>query len=843
MTRSPDEALHFRGKTLTPESPRPLHIPEPANIPVLENQMDPVFNDTSTYERSEYQAPQTEDDRWSRVLPKDGQEPGQQVRDSGSFQGSQPMDRASHNDMTVSADFISGPASGDSSGDANRLAPPNPHGSHAPPVAPVTQNATEIENASNEQSGGSGRLDIEKDDPGSNTGVNFQTLLDNLSHHPTASTSATAAGPNLAENSSFHQAPPDESLQPQGLPNRPLPQDPSLPPYAPLDGGYELPPAPDSSAAPIPSTYTPTPSNHQSFAPSLPSAAPGTATGASSLPPPPVASFQHTAESQSSSQEPPNQTASNKGRVEKQARPVKGTDDDSPWAPEVQRKYDEFLHNERIYVTEGLWDRFPMGSRLFVGNLPTERVTKRDMFHIFHQYGKLAQISIKQAYGFIQFLEAGSCHAALQAEQGALILKFRNPNAQPGPLRQSLFVPLHLVARGRRSLVVVAPPEAMFEHRVIVMTGRMSHPDCRSVISGTSPRFADATIIDLRDRLHPDLSVAEMGTDRGTGPQRDLIVGTEGVLVLLAPRAPRTLGTVGIAAQVPDPVVFTKGRQSYPCQDVPHEKCQKYRFSFWKKSTGWNFVLHVENAFRNRGLRVDVLVLGPRIPLGAAVHRQFVEGVLAVVRLSRPNQFSRKIPLQIFDRTAGPENVRFSDYPEVDPSIAAEVMFHQAQAMQRGGPPATFAPNPAFGVASVPALPVPQPALPGLTNPPNIANLISSLDGPSLQSLLSALQRPPQPQSQPVSATQSPFSSPNPPPPADLATLLTNATRPPPVSANPQPPLPPPFSLQPPAAPVVSDPNLLSLLAKGLGGQQPQGQAPGGPQVQNIMNHLAKWKQ
>ena len=55
------------------------------------------------------------------------------------------------------------------------------------------------------------------------------------------------------------------------------------------------------------------------------------------------------------------------------------------------------------------------------GNLPTERVTKRDMFHIFHKYGKLPQISIKPAYGFIQFLEAGSCHAALQAEQGALV--------------------------------------------------------------------------------------------------------------------------------------------------------------------------------------------------------------------------------------------------------------------------------------------------------------------------------------------------------------------------------------------------------------------------------------
>jgi RNA recognition motif-containing protein len=57
----------------------------------------------------------------------------------------------------------------------------------------------------------------------------------------------------------------------------------------------------------------------------------------------------------------------------------------------------------------------------FAGNLPSERVTKRDLFHVFHKYGKLAQISIKQAYGFIQFLDAESCHRALQAEQGGLV--------------------------------------------------------------------------------------------------------------------------------------------------------------------------------------------------------------------------------------------------------------------------------------------------------------------------------------------------------------------------------------------------------------------------------------
>lgn len=79
--------------------------------------------------------------------------------------------------------------------------------------------------------------------------------------------------------------------------------------------------------------------------------------------------------------------------------------------------------------------------------------------------------------------------------------------------------------------------------------------------------------------------------------------------------------------------------------------------NLWSSS---NFIFQVENAFRNRGLRVDILVLGPRIPLNAAVQRQISEGVLAVVRLSRPNQISRKIPLQVFDRSRGAENVRFN---------------------------------------------------------------------------------------------------------------------------------------------------------------------------------------
>jgi nuclear polyadenylated RNA-binding protein 3 len=53
--------------------------------------------------------------------------------------------------------------------------------------------------------------------------------------------------------------------------------------------------------------------------------------------------------------------------------------------------------------------------------LSSEKVTKRDMFHVFHSYGDLAQISIKQAYGFVQFLRTEDCTRALNGEQGTQI--------------------------------------------------------------------------------------------------------------------------------------------------------------------------------------------------------------------------------------------------------------------------------------------------------------------------------------------------------------------------------------------------------------------------------------
>ena len=72
-----------------------------------------------------------------------------------------------------------------------------------------------------------------------------------------------------------------------------------------------------------------------------------------------------------------------------------------------------------------------------------------------------------------------------------------------------------------------------------------------------------------------------------------------------------------------------------------------------------NFLEYVSKGFRNRGIRTDVLFLSPRLQLQAVLKRQIVEGVQAAVRLGRQSQNTGKIPLQVYDRRGGTENVRF----------------------------------------------------------------------------------------------------------------------------------------------------------------------------------------
>lgn len=456
MTPSPpDEAIHIRGKTLTPESPRPLHVPEPSNIPLLQNQMDPTFDDTAAYE------PKPSEDHMQlyQRAPEDGSFPGLvnggnhhdgggarggndevdvdhgvgpgpvQGQKTGSFH-SEPLqmdgsDRSIHTNHTCLSTAAL-PSSNASSATTEPAVQPAltvlPSDPPQPPPPPLDQQhqatfhnpsqashaaldsapyqlgsfASEVDtatdpNATQTMAPGD---NLQVGDGGKDTapcaaedGVDFQNLLDNLTPSASAAPSdpaVAATTSSSAGDSTLPQSTADSSLPtPAGLPPRPPPQEkPSIHPnYSPNDdirSYHQLPSQnPNASAT---ASYTPQQSNnYQTNSPGLPQlvaaapgVAPGTSSGANGLPPPPGATSQ---QQQQQPQQPPvtpqdaSMQSSHKGtRPERyNGRQSQAGDDEAPWPPEIQKKYDEFLHDERVYVTEGLWDRFPPGSRLFVG--------------------------------------------------------------------------------------------------------------------------------------------------------------------------------------------------------------------------------------------------------------------------------------------------------------------------------------------------------------------------------------------------------------------------------------------------------------------------------------------
>lgn len=115
---------------------------------------------------------------------------------------------------------------------------------------------------------------------------------------------------------------------------------------------------------------------------------------------------------------------------------------DSPQTPEEQKAYEQFLHDEGEYLSGGKWDIFPYGSRLFVGNMPTNKIEKWQLYRIFSIYGPIAQISMKNAYGFVQFKSPESCTKAIEHDQGlpirgnSLLLQISKPQSESGTGRR-----------------------------------------------------------------------------------------------------------------------------------------------------------------------------------------------------------------------------------------------------------------------------------------------------------------------------------------------------------------------------------------------------------------------
>jgi len=266
-----------------------------------------------------------------------------------------------------------------------------------------------------------------------------------------------------------------------------------------------------------------------------------------------------------------------------------------------------------------------------------------------------------------------------------------------------------------------------------------------------------------------------------------------------------------------------------------------------------DFISWVEKAFSSRGVRVDVLLLSPRLSEQAVVRRQIVEGVVAVSKLTRMNQQTGKIGLQIFDRRQGGAvgNVSFEEYDGLDPNICVELVLrakntHAAPAptpSYGGGYGGQYAPPPAqygygaaqYGSQQATAYPpgaygqppqAPPPAATA-TAPPNLQNLITSLDPNGLQSLLSAMNQHPSPNT-PQTAGSGMYGNP------------AQVSYPPPGSFGQQ-------QAQAMAA-LQHNPALAGMLsqhqqqAQGQSQAGAQGQGPGQVNMQDILARLGTYK-
>ncbi|KAI0439137.1 hypothetical protein F4803DRAFT_63731 [Xylaria telfairii] len=326
---------------------------------------------------------------------------------------------------------------------------------------------------------------------------------------------------------------------------------------------------------------------------------------------------------------------------------------DQPLVDTQKKRWEAFLQDERKYVSEAKWDRFPEGSRIFIGNLSSERVSKKEVFNLFSKYGRLAQISLKQAYGFVQYHTVAEGQAAMDNLQGIEIrgkkinLEFSRAQKKDGEGNRA--------NRAKRD----GDRQDTNRRRDDYRPGRPASPrrsnqrrlpSYDGSMRGRGHRESSYSS-DRRRSQSPGYSSRDPYRRRSPSPYPRYAPSVD-------PDLPRRYGS-----DVPDV-------QFLLLQDVKRE-----------------FVSWAQNAFASQGLRVDVMFLNPQFPRDAVIQRQVMEGVHAVAELDFRAQGYGRIPLQVFDRSAGYNNVRFDQYQDLEPVIAAQLVARTKSQSQIPPPP------------------------------------------------------------------------------------------------------------------------------------------------------------
>ncbi|KAI0179689.1 hypothetical protein GGR52DRAFT_528026 [Hypoxylon sp. FL1284] len=731
---------------LTPISPSPLHLSSPVIIPALQDQADTLSamslpNPAGAFAASTTEHVQaglsglpaattrdhaesagaidsdesdlynfdedngTEDHKEGAALIEDKVRNSQQIVDQGSATEAQE-DVSKTNETSPSSDTSQTLTS---QSQANASSSHDPPTSHAQSVHQKTQSATQPA-----ARGSQGPYKLQN--PQEQAVVNPPWTGGTDSPH-----SPAEAPP---ENSDHHTSAPNNDIDIQGLvdqiignatsgsanqasasqntANPPAPvQDPSLPPR---------PPMPQQSA----SSYV-RPEDAAGYQQGL--AYTGIPTGSSNLPPPPGT---YAAGAPGTAQDLRNNVPAHPAsamNAPPNAYPVAQFDAtyaSAAGAPaqttDLSEQWETFLKEERRYVSEAKWDRFPEGSRLFIGNLSSDRVSKRQVFEIFYRYGRIAQISLKQAYGFVQYHTVTEGQAAMDNLQGIDVqgrkihLEFSRTQKRHGEgekrgNKNRRENDRHDGGRGRRDDYRPGrqPSPRRGHHRQDSQRGQYDEYNARG--RSRSPGYGRRDSDQYRRR------------SPSPGPYRPY--SSEADLNL-----PRRYG-----ADVPDV-------QFLLLQEV-----------------GRDFIGWVERAFMGQNLRVQVMFLSPHYPRDAVIHRQAIEGVHAVVELDYRAQQTGVISLQVFDRSAGQDRIRYDQYQDLDPNVAASLVNRtKSQAQMQPPypaqypPPGPHYPNPnPYMPGQYPGQPYPgQPypaAYPGAGAPPGntdatIQQILGNLHGP-----------------------------------------------------------------------------------------------------------------
>lgn len=374
---------------------------------------------------------------------------------------------------------------------------------------------------------------------------------------------------------------------------------------------------------------------------------------------------------------------------------------------------------------------------------------------MFHRFGRLAQISLKSAYGFVQYHTVAEAQAAIVNLHGAEV-KGRSISESADPPKK------HTI---HHYLKLTCPQDLEISKTQKTKRDRDHSPD-RKNRNERGGRNGDRYDGREERRRRDDYR-------RSTSPRRDGHRGRQDSYG--RDRGRDSYGRK--RSRSPDsyrrqddyrrrsPSPHGRNRQDGDQLDIP----RRYGSDvpdvqiLLMQDVHKDFVDWVQRTLYERGLKTNAMFFNPRFPRDALVQRQVLEGVHGVVELDMRAQTMAKIPLQVFDRSAGNNNVRFDQYQDLDPTVAAELVLRAKNSAARAYqqvPQQNFAPPPQqYGGAPYGAYQPQQqqqqqqPAIAAAGGgAPDIAGLVAQLtqmpnvDSSTVQSILATLQTQQQPQ-------------------------------------------------------------------------------------------------